>query len=436
MSLSAIPRSEPDPVSVNADSLVLANLVVHHPETVAIARRHLTEHGPDALADLIRRALPIGLLALTTGAAATDTAVIQRTLDDFARNVDDRSTAALAGLNQTLDRLRDGENTVAKAAQDALGRLPAQLESVLSGEAANVRTAVAEAARAVQDAGTAEVRAALTQHAESVRNALSLDREGPVHTLRTDLLAELNNTRRELTSEISVMRGLLTAAQATSAASAKNSRAIGADWEERAMGLVAEVCSSAGDQFTAVGAHRGVNGTTRRTGDGLVTLSPAITGHGRASVHIVVEAKKRSRPMSAQALKAEAINAREVRGAAGCLILVPSVEEVPGGGRFARVDDLSFVVAADDLETLSLVYLTTRELVALVAVRQHGADDVDVAKIQAQLQHALSLLSEFDEVGRLAGAAKKNLENLLLAGSRVRTKLHDALTAGLDTLHP
>ena len=436
MSLSALPTPEHDLVDVTADSLVLTNLVVHHPETVAIARRQLTEHGPDALADLIRRAVPVGLLALTTGAAATDTAVIQRTLDDFARNVDDRSAAALAGLNQTLDRLRDGEQAVAKAAQDALSRLPAQLESVLSAEAGNVRAAVAEAARAVQDTGTAEVRAALTQHSESVRNALSLDREGPVQSLRSDILAELNGTRRELSEQMTTVRGLLTAAQATTKASAKNSRAIGADWEEHAMGLIADVCAAAGDQFTAVGAQRGVNATTRRTGDGLVTLSPAITGHGRTSVHVVVEAKKRSRPMSAQALKAEAITAREVRGAAGCLILVPTPAEVPGGGRFVRVDDLSFVVAADDPDTLSLVYLTTRELVALVTVRQHGDDGVDVAKAQAQLQHALTLLSEFDDVGRLAGAAKKNLESLLLTGARVRTRLHEALTAGLQTLHP
>lgn len=436
MSLSALPTSQHDPVDVTADSLVLTNLVVHHPETVAIARRQLTEHGPDALADLIRRAVPVGLLALTTGAAATDTAVIQRTLDDFARNVDDRSEAALVGLNQTLDRLRDGELAVAKAAHDALSRLPAQLESVLSAEAGNVRAAVAEAARAVQDTGTAEVRAALTQHSESVRNALSLDREGPVHTLRTDLLTELHSTRRELSEQMATVRGLLTAAQATTKASAKNSRAIGADWEVHAMGLIADVCAAAGDQFTAVGAQRGVNGTTRRSGDGLATLSPAITGHGRPPVHLVLEAKLRSRPLSASQLKAEAISAREVRGAAGCLILVPTPAEVPGGGRFVRVDDLSFVVAADDPDTLSLVYLTTRELVALVTVRQHGDDGVDVAKAQAQLQHALTLLNEFDEVGRLAGAAKKNLESLLLTGARVRTRLHDALTAGLQTLHP
>lgn len=52
------------------------------------------------------------------------------------------------------------------------------------------------------------------------------------------------------------------------------------------------------------------------------------------------------------------------------------------------------------------------------------------------VQHALTLLNEFDEVGRLAGAAKKNLESLLDTGRRVRTRLHDALTAGLQTLHP
>lgn len=436
MSIAPIPRQDVDTVAVTNDSLVLTDLTVHHAEAVAIARRHLTEHGPDALTDLVRRALPVGLLALTAGAAAADTGAIQRTLDDFARNVDDRSSDALTRLDATLDRLRQGEQVVAQAAQDALSRLPAQLEHVLSGEAATVRAAVTEAARAVQDTGTQEVRAALTQHAESVRNALSLDREGPVQTLRSDLLAELNSTRQELTSQLTVMRGLLTAAEASQKASAKNSRAIGADWEEQAMAMASEICAAAGDQFESVGAQRGVNGTTRRTGDGVSTLSPVITGHGRSPVRLVLEAKKRSRPLSQAALRTEAASAREVRGAAGCLVLVPTSAEVPGGGRFARIDDLTFAVAADDAETVTVVYLLLRELVALVVARQHGGEDIDVTRLEAQLRHALSVLAEFDEVGRLAGAARKNLENLLTTGARVQKKLHEALTAGLASLHP
>ena len=269
-----------------------------------------------------------------------------------------------------------------------------------------------------------------------MRNALSLDREGPVQTLRNDLLAELNSTRQELAEQLAVMRSLLTAADASQKASAKNSRAVGADGEEQAMAMASEICGSAGDQFENVGAQRGVNGTTRRTGDGVATLSPAITGHGRTAIRLVIEAKKRSRPLSQAVLRTEAANAREVRGAAGCLVLVPTSAEIPGGGRFARIDDLAFAVAADESETVTVVYLLLRELVALVAARRDGGDEVDVMKLDAQLWHALTVLAEFDEVGRLAGTAKKNLENLLATGARVQRKLRDALMAGLTSLQP
>ena len=118
---------------------------------------------------------------------------------------------------------------------------------------------------------------------------------------------------------------------------------------------------------------------------------------------------------------------------------MPTAEEVPGGGRFARVDDLAFVVAADDLTTVSLVYRILREMTALLTVRSSEGDEVDVAKLESQRNlalSALSALSEFDEVGRLAGQAQKNLENLRAIGGRVHKKLYDALTGGLTILHP
>ena len=86
---------------------------------------------------------------------------------------------------------------------------------------------------------------------------------------------------------------------------------------------------------------------------------------------------------------------------------MPTAEEVPGGGRFARVDDLAFVVAADDLTTVSLVYRILREMTALLTVRSSEGDEVDVAKLESQLNLALSALTEFDGVGRLAGKPRR-----------------------------
>ena len=91
------------------------------------------------------------------------------------------------------------------------------------------------------------------------------------------------------------------------------------------------------------------------------------------------------------ALKAGAAAAREVRGASGCLVLVPPAQEVPGGGKFARLDDLSFAVAADEESTVSVVYLLLREMVALVAARQHGGDEVDLAKVEGSAVEFLEL---------------------------------------------
>ena len=162
MTIAPMPESRLEPVEIAGNALVLRDVTIHHAEAVAIGRRHLTEQGPDALLDLVRRALPVGLLALTAGAAAADTGAIQRTLDDFARNVDHRSNDALARLDATLERLSHDEQTVAEAAHRTLGLPPAQLERVFSGEAASVRSAVTEAAGAVQDTGVLEVRAALT----------------------------------------------------------------------------------------------------------------------------------------------------------------------------------------------------------------------------------------------------------------------------------
>ena len=149
MTVTALPQTPAPAVTVAVGKITIEQLLVTHPEAAALAAAAQQDGGPQALEDLIRRSLPVGLVALTMGGAAVDTGSIQRTLDAFAEQVDRRSTTALDGLNSTLERLRDGEHAVATSARSVLDRLPSQIQAVLGGEADHVRTSVTEAARTV-----------------------------------------------------------------------------------------------------------------------------------------------------------------------------------------------------------------------------------------------------------------------------------------------
>jgi len=256
-----------------------------------------------------------------------------------------------------------------------------------------------------------------------------------VRMLRQDLLNELAGTRQELGEQLTVVRTLVESARVHKEASAKSSRAVGAEWEEHALGIAHAVVTSAGDLFEATGAQPGVGGTTRRTGDGVATLSPAITGHG-PQVRIVLECKKRSRPLTAKAHREEVSRARQVRDASAALVLVPTPDEVPGGGLFARVDDFAFVVAAQDPETVGLLYLLLREMVAVLTVRQSDDSELDLTQVEARLSLALSTMDEFDEVGRLAVQAQKSLQKLVGIGQAAQKKARNALIEGVALLHP
>jgi len=432
MTVAALAPPQPA-VTITAGVVRIDHLLVEHPEAAALAAAALERGGAQALEDLVRRALPIGMLALTMGNAAVDTGGLQRTLDAFAEEVDRRSSTALNGLEHALQRLQQGEAVVATTAKGVLDRLPAQVQAVLGGEAANVRAAVTDATRAVQAAGLAELQNALTQHTSTVRNALSLDHAGPVQQLRQDLLGQLDNTRRELTEQLTAVRGLLQAAEAHKAGASTSTRAVGQAWERTAMdGLARETVERAGDLYESTGSTPAPGGTGR-AGDAVATLNRAITGHGK-QVRILLEAKTRTKPLSARAWREELASSRDLRECAGALAVVPTAAEVPGGGPLARVDTLSYVVAGDDPANVTLVYLVLRELVALVGVRQEDGDGVDVDKVEAQIRLALSALDELNEVGRLATAAKANLEKLFEVAGRTKKKIYSALTDSLVSL--
>lgn len=434
VTLASITSATASTVTVDGGAITITHLVIPHPEAATLAAAAQEQGGHFALEDLIRRALPVGMVALSMGSAAVDTGSLQRTLDTFATAVDQRSTQAIDGLNATLDRLREGEVAVTTAARSVLATLPDQIQAVLGGQAENVRSSVAEAARTVQAAGLAQMQSALAQHSTAVRNALLLDHEGPVQQLRHDVLGQLDSTRRELTDQLSAVRGLLQAAEAHKAGASTSTRALGQAWERTAMdGLARDVVERAGDLYEATGSTPAPGGTSR-AGDGVATLSRAVTGHGRP-VRLLLEAKTRSRPLSAKAWRQELSTSTALRECHGALALVPTAAEVPGGGPFSRVGQHEYVVACDDPETVTLVYLVLREIVALLAVRHDGGNKVDLAKAEAQVTQALTSLGELDEVARLASTAGRNLNQIFEVAKRTKEKVQQALTDSLATLH-
>lgn len=434
MTLAHLP-ADVGPVSVNGSAVVIHDLTVSHAEAAAYVEAQLREHGADAATDMVRRALPVGLLALSAGTAGLDTGALTRTLDGFSEKLEEKSAAALAGLQAVMDRLATDEAALATSASAVVKALPQQLEAALAGEAGNVRAAVAEATRAIQAQGLHDLSAALDRHSESVRGALSLDREGPVRMLRQDLMQELAGTRRELAEQLTHVRGLVEAAQASRAAGAKSSRAVGAANEDEAMSLCESIVQAAGDLFERTGGQPGVGGTTRRTGDAVATLGSSITGHG-PKVRLVIEAKSRTRPLSASSHAKEIENACRVRDAAGGLVVVPTDAEVPGDGSFCRVADFAYVVSAEQPGTVDLLYLLLREQVALLRIRQDDDAEIDLAHVEARFEAALAGIAQLDDVARLAVQAHKALEKLIALGRDTQHKVRVSLTEGIALLHP
>lgn len=429
MTLTHLAEGLPE-IRVDGDVVHIRDLVVPHPEAAGLLRTQLNEAGPEVAVDIVRRALPIGLVALNLSSSAVDSGAIARTLSGFADLIDSRATAAIHELETAMARVRQGEQGIAETARLVLGGLPKQVDAALAGQSESVRSAVVEAARSVQDSGLQQLTAALGQHSAAIQKELSLDREGPLRSLRQDLLNRLDGTRRELGTQLTEVRALVEAAQAAKVAGAKSSRAVGADVERDLMALCNEVVTAAGDLFEETGNQAGVNG--RRTGDGVATLSELITGPGR-QIRISIEAKHRSRSMSVKALRREAADACLAREADGVLIVVPTQNEVPGGTAVCRLETTAWVVTAEP-ELVAWTYRFLREQVALLARRSSDEAGVDLAQVETRINTALQAISELDEVGRSAVLARQHIDKVIETGKKTQQRVRESLTEGLAVL--
>jgi hypothetical protein len=145
----------------------------HHPETVALARRELAEHGPSALADSVTTAVIVGIIAGQLQRSTGDTtAAMERALAGFDEAVEARATATVAQLDGLLARVDATETATRQAATDVLAALPTRIEqgltTVLTGGAGNVREAVRQAVATAQAEALAQLEQVVRSHTAEV----------------------------------------------------------------------------------------------------------------------------------------------------------------------------------------------------------------------------------------------------------------------------
>ncbi|MGN6243594.1 MAG: hypothetical protein ACTHQ3_07950 [Motilibacteraceae bacterium] len=423
-------------VQIRGDFVHLHEVALRHREAAAILAAAVKEGGEQAALELIGRALPVGLVAVSIGSHAIDTGGLERSLSSFHATVREQSTAAAAAIEAAVQQLSSADARLAGIAAQALGQLPGQLERLMAGEAQSVRDAVAQAVSQVQSAGLNELRAALAEHSRAVHAVLSVE-DGPVRTLRGDLLTAVDASRRELAEHMTTIRAQLQAAEAarTATAAQRTTRQAGAEFETAANSLMAGVCAASGDYYTEVGSIPAPGGT-RRSGDGLITL--ASTSTGGAEVKIVVEAKTRTKALTASQWARELASSMQLRGAAAALALVPDAAQLPNGASlFCRVAPNAFVVAADDGgRAARLVFLTMKEVLHLTALAANGGGDINREAVETLIRGALDELTGLDELTRLINSATSALGRALEQGLRVKQGVHGNLTRAVTALNP
>src|SRR4051812_21272891 len=107
--MTAIPvqrNRSAETVTVTNQGVEISHLRITHPETVAIARRELAEHGPAALVDTVSGAVIVGMVTTGLQRGTGDTAaVMQRVLAGFDEAGQKRAAATLAPLDGLLRRV-------------------------------------------------------------------------------------------------------------------------------------------------------------------------------------------------------------------------------------------------------------------------------------------------------------------------------------------
>jgi hypothetical protein len=366
--LSILDGLDPGPVGprirVDADRLLVDRLVVHD----AALATFVGERPAEDRAELVGRAVRIGLLALQDTAVTVNVDVVRAEFEKLMRQAESVNDKAAQTLEQTLRaNFADGD-----------GRLPRTLERFL-GDRGALRSMVDELFDpSKRDSAIGRIGAMLERYfdGDASKLAVLLDPtrlNSPLHQFRQEMTAGFRSLEERLVA--------IEAAAAARGAERARSTAKGGDFEDLLESMLADLARGAGDLLDRTGTEAGAVLKSKK-GDFVLTLDPRATRG--ADVRVVVEAK--DRPMSMRAIREELREARENRVAAGALVVFTPAHAPSGVAPFALVgDDVYCVVDPEAPESATLeAAVRLARLLALTSLVEHEVE-VDAAAIGSAL---------------------------------------------------
>jgi hypothetical protein len=385
-------------VRLDAERIIIDGLVVHD-RTLA---GFLAERPAGDRADLVERAVRIGLLALQDAGVTVNVDVVRAEFEKLMRQAETVNEKAAQALEQTLRaNFADGD-----------GRLPRTLEKFL-GDRGALRTMVDELFdESKRDSAIGRIGSMLERYfdGDASKLAVLLD--------PTRLHSPMHQFRQEMTEGFKSLEERLVAIEAAaSARGAERARstAKGGDFEDLLEAMLADLARGAGDLLDRTGTDAGSVMKSKK-GDFVLTLDARVARG--CDVKVVIEAK--DRPMSMRAIREELREARENRGAAVAVVIFSQAHAPSGIAPFHLVgDDVYCVIDPDDPQPATLeAAIRLARLLALASLVEREVE-MDAAAIGA----ALTAIREQLEVIRSLKAQLTSISNA--------TK---AVWTGLDTM--
>lgn len=355
----------PRPVTVDGDRVTIDGLTLVDQGLAAV----VAERPVDERADLVTRALRIGLIALQDAGASLDVDVVRREFEAMVRHTESLNERVAAQVDEVLrQNFADGD-----------GRLPRTLESFL-GDRGQLRTFTRELFdEERRDSAIGRMRVLLGNYfdgdASHLARLLDPTRLGsPLHQFRVEVGKGFDQLNDRLTA--------IEAAATARASERSRSAAKGADFENLVEELLAD-CVRGGDHILERTADLAGNVIRSRKGDFVLTLDPA-TARG-AALRVVVECKDRA--VSGKAMRDELIEARRNRDAAVGLVVFSTKHAPSGIAPFdVRMGDVYCAIDPADPKLADIqAAVRLARLLALSSVRD-TTDTLDATAVHEALQ--------------------------------------------------
>ncbi|HEX7950688.1 MAG TPA: hypothetical protein VF494_10095 [Candidatus Limnocylindrales bacterium] len=397
--VSAEPAADaPARVRVETDRIVVERLVLREPALASFLR----ERPADGRADLVERALRIGLLALQDAGVTVNVDVVRAEFEKLVRQAETVNDKAAQALEQTL-RTNFADDD---------GRLPRTLEKFL-GDRGALRSMVEELFdESKRDSAIGRIGRMLERYfdGDASKLALLLDPtrlNSPMHQFRQEISAGFKGLEERLVA--------IEAAAAARGAERARSAAKGADFEDLVEGMLADVAHGAGDLLDRTASEAGALLKSKK-GDFVLTIDARVARG--ADLRVVIEAK--DRPMSMRAIREELREAKENRGAVAAVVVFTPVHAPTGVAPFTLVgDDVYCVIDPEAPEPATLeAAVRLARLLALASLVDREVE-VDAAAIgtalnaiREQLDVVRSLKAQLTSISTATKAVWSGLDQM------------------------